>query len=258
MHLLAGTVLAATVLTALPAAAAGPERPVLDTVCSVTAVPEPDLSGTQSVPPPAFESVYRQTAGDRSTWEVATNHDGTYWSRAGGNDVVAELANAQAGYTFEVYKNRKLVHSEPVSLCDPYVTIPVPTDDGEYTRTVRFVAASGAGPSENVSLGVDTVAPVIASQSQTSDTTARVTFSEIVAGTDIAEDWYVTHLMADETGTTTAHTTAMSVSFVDPQTRDIAWDFPLAAESYVGVNYFASDPAQRYVDHAGNVLANTL
>ena len=78
------------------------------------------VSGNPGALPP------RRTSGAQENWENATLYDGRYWSRAGGNDVVVEVAVPADGYTISVYRNSKVIHSETVSASDRYVTVPLP------------------------------------------------------------------------------------------------------------------------------------
>jgi hypothetical protein len=171
---------------------------------------------------PIITNVYRNTSGAQETWEQATGYDGRYWSRAGGNDTLIEVAVPGSGLTLNVYKNNKLIHSEPVSSCDPYVTVPMPVDEGRYTRSFAYQSGSTTGASTSLNFAVDTTAPVIASSALVGPGTADVTFSEpILAGTDRAADWFIRWQMLSDGQVWTVHTQSHMVSTVDSVTRRV-------------------------------------
>lgn len=259
LRMLGGLLLAALVISGQGAAlAAAPD--VNDVTCTLDQGDTLRTLGLDSsqVEAPAVGQVYRQTSGPQDTWETAyQTTDGRYWSRAGGSDVVVELLNPRNDVTFDVYKNNKRISSEPVSACDPFVTIPLPTDEGDYTRSFRYSSDAGSGPAASARFAIDKTAPVIASHALSAPGTATVTFSEdIVAGRNSREDWFVA-IEVNRGGTPViVHTQSNHVTMIDSRTRTVHFDSTLD-DVYRGVDYshVEGDP---YVDAAGNALANTL
>lgn len=252
-----GVLIVAMLLGGLQGSALAAPDPV-ETACSPTGVHEPDLTSLHGTPAPDLASVYRETSGSRSTWEDATLSGGVHWTRKGGDDVVVKLGNARTGYTLKIYDGgMQLLRAEAVSLCDPFVSVPLGTGEGYYNRVFVYSTQSAEGPSSRAAFGVDTTPPVVASQVRTSDTTVDVTFSEALhSGRNYASDWYAS--ASFDYGT--SWTAATSVDDVNAQTRRVHFDpTALAGGAFNGVDYLLSgDESDRYRDPAGNVVANTL
>ena len=233
---------------------------VNDIVCALTGGRLPTVLPPSQVEAPIITNVYRNTSGAQESWEPASGYDGRYWSRAGGNDTVIEVAVPASGYTLNVYKNSKLIHSEKISACDPYVTVPLPVGEGDYTRSFRYQTDSTTGPATTLNFAVDLTAPVIASDVLVSDSVADVTFSEpILEGTDDQANWFVRWSAVVDGQITTVHTNVDSVLYVDMVTRRVQFS-GVWAEGYDGVDYLLRPNGQgvRYRDAAGNPLADTI
>lgn len=252
-----GVLIVTMLLGGLQGSALAAPDPV-DTACSPAGLREPDLTGLDATPAPELASVYRETSGARSSWEDATHSGGVHWTRKGGDDVVVKLGNARNGYTLKIYDGgMQLLRAEAVSLCDPYVSVPLGTGEGYYNRVFVYSTESAQGPTARASFGVDTTPPVIASQVRTSDSTVDVAFSEpLHSGRNYASDWYASASFDDGV----QYALATSVDVVDAQTRKVHFD-PTALEggAFLGVDYYLSEEESgRYADAAGNVVANTL
>ena len=254
------TLIAAGVLLAGQSSALAATPDVNEIVCAVTGGRLPTVLPPSQVEAPIITNVYRNTSGAQETWEPATGYDGRYWSRAGGNDTVIEVAVPANGYTLNVYKNSKLIHSEKISACDPYVTVPLPLDEGDATRHFRYQTDSTTGPATTLKFAVDTTAPVIASDMLVGPGTADITFSEpILEGRDNQSDWYVRWSATVDGQVTTVHTSVDSVLYVDTVTRRVQFS-GVDEAGYSGVDYQMrpDEPGERYRDAAGNPLADTI
>lgn len=139
--------------------------------------------------------------------------------------------------------------------------LPVGTADGSVKRYLTFfVPATGrVSPATEVLLELDRKLPTIAQASRTSDTNVRTVFAEpIVAGSDNADDWFVTETVATESGTAGRTVNVDDVTSIDERTRDLTIDL-LNPSNYQRVDYFFQSPRGRiYEDRAGNLLENTL
>jgi hypothetical protein len=255
---LAALIAAGALLTG-QSSAFGATPDVNDVACSVTDTVNAVKPSPAPVDAPLLR-VYRNTAGERSTWENATYFNGSYHSRAGGNDVVVEVAVPGSGYSLNIYRGHQLVASEPVSACDPYVTVPLPAGEDTYSRSFRYQSGGATGPATTASFTVDTTAPVIAAAPLVAPGTAEVTFSEpILEGTDYADDWYIRWAIDMDGATHTVHTRVDAVTPIDNVTRRLSFN-GVDESRYLGVDYLLSTfhPGERYRDAAGNPLADTV
>ena len=221
-------------------------------------------------PTPILGSVTRSSDGQGGT-ETATQVGNTYYGRFAGNSAFqVTVTNAKQNYHVQVLDGSGNVLSDNVVTQAPAVgqstvsytaNIPIPTGDGSYVRSIRFVSPNTLKDQTDLTktFALDTVKPTFGFTqiNSTSDPSATVTFSEPIAGgTDSANDWYVTENTA--TGPKTFNVDSVTPG-TDAQSRVVHFTLDSGA-TFAGVLYQldASTSDTRYSDLAGNLMADSF
>lgn len=138
------------------------------------------------------------------------------------------------------------------------VLVPMPTTDGAYTFSVRLVSAAGnIGDATAFSVVLDRVTPKLGAASLSGSTVTSTFTEKVVAGSDFADNWFVSETVATETGTAQRRVGVDSVVAEGLTVRKMEVTQLLDPSRFTGVDYFVQT-GDRYEDRAGNFLADTL
>jgi len=207
--------------------------------------------------------VSRNTSGDRAGWEAATLDDNRYFTRFGGNDLVMSFGGARAGYSVQVLNGaNQVLKTEAVSFPEegnPEVRIPIGTSQGDYARKLRLINHNNvAGELAEFTVTLDQTIPRIAGATKAGETAVNVDFSEKIShGTDFAFDWLPYENVASADGGRQYY----NVDKVEGSgaTRTLTVTTFENNGDFGGAEYLLiTTNGQRYLDRAGNPLADTI
>jgi hypothetical protein len=226
------------------------------------------------VPPlPNLIDVNRRSVADADRWEAAykdADEDAYYTGRGGEDGVEVTVGRARNGFIIEVLDGAgRVIGTKTVTKSNPSpfasevtdtILVPLGANDGAYARGIRFRGANGRiGEVLPLTIVLDTVAPRLSLTQLTDATTVKVTLSEkIVAGSNFADDWFVTEQVTTESGTASRTVNVNEVEATDAFTRTLTVTLRDPSR-FQRVDYFLQHPeGRRYEDRAGNLLVNTL
>jgi len=192
--------------------------------------------------------------------------DGRYYTNIGGTDALRlTVAGVKQNYAVEVLRGGTVVASRrftaaPSLGASSYngdVLVPLPTTDGPVDFTVRLVSAAGnAGLGTPFVVVLDRVAPALRTPTISGSTVTQTFSDKIVLGSDFADNWFVSEMVAGENGPVRRTVNVDTVTADGSSTRLLQVSL-LDATKFAGIDYFQQS-GTRYEDRAGNALANTL
>lgn len=212
--------------------------------------------------PPIAAVLRRDDASPVGAYEPAVLDDDAYWTNVGGSDgVLVRFDGGRAGRQIQVLDEagNVVVSGDSES---GQVHVPLGTVDGSYIRRIRFVTSSGVGPSTDLRVALDTVAPTLAAATLVQEDRIRIDFSEKMwAGTNFAVDWYgLEHNvfnLPEDPDDDYVYYQAQRVEVVDPFTR-LLWVDMQGLMSFAGAEYMlSSENGERYEDRAGNKMRDS-
>lgn len=222
-------------------------------------------------PVPDLVTIYRDTSGAVSPdqcleadgpCEEAYFDEDAYWTRFDGNDTVACVAGARAGYSVEVTDgegNAFALTRKSATGSPSCIRVPVNGDDGVKARGVRFINSAGAGPEVLFNMALDTVKPTIDTVTRSGDQVSVSFDDKLVEGEDFAIDWLIYERLQSNDlvfYSPDSVTAPGEGENIDYSTRVLTVDFREYGE-FAGAGYeFQSGDFNgvRYADRAGNVF----
>jgi hypothetical protein len=223
------------------------------------------IATVNGVAPAAPEIVTATRTSATGGRETATKDEGSFFTNRTGNDLLVEFTGARSGYRVQVFDKAGNPLGGSQDASDGLVTVPVGTTDGTYERTLKLINLTGKiSDGTPLSVVLDRVAPALGSvaRSSTSTSSVTVTFTEkLQSGSNFAEDWFVFVKNAqqdpNDPDDDRAYYQVSSVSGTG-STRTVNTNRALT-DGEVGADYLKRSPTgTRYVDRAGNALANTV
>lgn len=226
-------------------------------------------------PVPDLVTIYRDTAGAMSPdqclaedgpCEEAFFDEDAYWTRFDGNDTVACVAGARAGYRIEVTDgdgNAFTLTRKSTTGSPSCIRVPVNGDDGIKARGVRFINSAGAGPEVLFNMALDTVKPTIDGVTRNGDQVTVDFDDKLVEGEDFAIDWLVYEQLdnGDPVFYSPDSVTAPGEGEnIDYTARVLTVDFREYGD-FAGIGYeFQSGDfnGERYADRAGNLFDDNV
>jgi len=220
---------------------------------------------------PEITKVTRNKGTETATSETAAGKT-TYFTRfPGTGDKATEVSflGSRNGYFVQVLDASGTVLNSsavtgpatPLDSGEQSIRVPIGTEQIAYARSLRFITTNaskaqinGAPTAFNVVL--DTAKPLISTATNDAGT-VTVGFNEVISGgTDYASDWF--GYVRTASGAIRSYQ-AETVAVAGNQARKLTVAFPNDGTTFGGVQYrFASaaDGGSRYVDRAGNGLAD--
>jgi hypothetical protein len=196
--------------------------------------------------------------------ETATLDEGSFFTNRTGNDLQVEFTGGRANYFVQVFDK----DGNPVGAVQDgsagVVTVPIGTTDGTYVRSIALINAAGKiSDKTGMSIVLDRIAPKLGEVTKAGTNSVTVKFTEKLAGgSNFAEDWFVFENNPGQDPADPdddrAYYQVSSVSG-SGDSRTVSTNRALANIGPVGADYVKRSPSGiRYVDRAGNGLANTI